>query len=97
MGAGEGGFDLHGDEREPFRRISHAGAWDPIQCTAFSGDSSRLFLGAQQNLQMRTYVDALSWSPDNRWLAAALEPLSEEGSHRGKAELAVFPMGPVDD
>ncbi|WP_413812294.1 hypothetical protein [Streptomyces sp. OE57] len=33
----------------------------------------------------------------NRWLAAALEPLSDEGFHRGKAELAVFPMGPVDD
>ncbi|MBL1120069.1 WD40 repeat domain-containing protein [Streptomyces sp. 110] len=164
-GAGEGGFDLHGDEREPFRRVSHAGEWDPIQCTAFSGDSSRLFLGAQQNLyvvdpatggvidkvddaserlftlasngdgsylavgsfsrklsylefresrphelcvwrmadkkiilgrQMRTYVDALSWSPDNRWLAAALEPLSDKGFHRGMAEVAVFPMGPVD-
>ncbi|MEU7317521.1 hypothetical protein [Streptomyces sp. NPDC007083] len=48
--AGEGGFDLHGTEREPYRRLSHAGEWDPIQCDAFSGDSSRLFLGAQENL-----------------------------------------------
>ncbi|MGW1373047.1 WD40 repeat domain-containing protein [Streptomyces sp. NPDC002446] len=48
--AGEGGFDLHGQEREPHRRLSHAGGWDPIQCHAFSGDSSRLFLGAQENL-----------------------------------------------
>ncbi|MBL1099195.1 WD40 repeat domain-containing protein [Streptomyces coffeae] len=164
--AGEGGFDLHGDEREPSRRLSHAGTWDPIQCTAFSGDSSRLFLGAQQNLyvvdpmagevidkvdhaskrlftlasnedgsylaigsfsrklsylefgqerphelcvwrmadkkiilgrQLRSYVDALSWSPDNRCLAAALEPLSKQSFHRGKTEVAIFPMGPVDD
>ncbi|MFF2845687.1 WD40 repeat domain-containing protein [Streptomyces sp. NPDC058001] len=50
-GTREGGFDLHGDEREPSRRLSHSGgSWDPIQCHAFSGDSSRLFLGAQQNL-----------------------------------------------
>ncbi|MFJ2202813.1 WD40 repeat domain-containing protein [Streptomyces violaceusniger] len=48
--ADEGGFDLHGEEREPYRRLSHAGDWDPIQCHAFSGDSSRLFLGAQKNL-----------------------------------------------
>ncbi|GAA3368081.1 hypothetical protein GCM10017744_082690 [Streptomyces antimycoticus] len=165
-GAGEGGFDVHGDEPEPSRRISHAGEWDPIQCTAFSGDSSRLFLGAQQNLyvvdpatgevidkvgdaskrlftlasngdgsylavgsfsrklgyldfreerphelcvwrmadkkiilgrQLRTYVDALSWSPDGRWLAAALEPLAKKGFHEGRTELAIFPMGPVDD
>ncbi|BBJ45455.1 hypothetical protein SSPO_081730 [Streptomyces antimycoticus] len=165
-GAGEGGFDVHGDEPEPSRRISHAGEWDPIQCTAFSGDSSRLFLGAQQNLyvvdpatgevidkvgdaskrlftlasngdgsylavgsfsrklgyldfreerphelcvwrmadkkiilgrQLRTYVDVLSWSPDGRWLAAALEPLAKKGFHEGRTELAIFPMGPVDD
>ncbi|QKW07565.1 WD40 repeat domain-containing protein [Streptomyces sp. NA04227] len=48
---GEGGYDLHGEEREPSRRVSHSdGAWDPIQCKTFSGDSSRLFLGAQENL-----------------------------------------------
>ncbi|MEU4846726.1 WD40 repeat domain-containing protein [Streptomyces gilvosporeus] len=49
-GAGEGGFDLHGQSREPSRPLSHAGGRDPIQCHAFSGDSSRLFLGAQENL-----------------------------------------------
>ncbi|WP_405677344.1 hypothetical protein OG292_22800 [Streptomyces sp. NBC_01511] len=48
--AGEGGFDLHEERREPYRRLSHAGKWDPIQCHAFSGDSSQLFLGAQRNL-----------------------------------------------
>lgn len=157
---------MHGDEPEPARRISHAGEWDPIQCTAFSGDSSRLFLGAQQNLyvvdpatgevidkvgdaserlftlgsngdgsylavgsfsrklgylgfrdrrphelcvwrmadkkiilgrQLRTYVDALSWAPDGRWLAAAPEPLAKEDFHEGSTELVIFPMGPVDD
>lgn len=48
--AGEGGVDLHGQAREPYRRLSHTGGRDPIQCHAFSGDSSRLFLGAQENL-----------------------------------------------
>ncbi|MFH8572440.1 WD40 repeat domain-containing protein [Streptomyces sp. NPDC017993] len=48
--AGEGGFDLHGEQGAPCRQLSHAGRWDPIQCRAFAGDSSRLFLGAQENL-----------------------------------------------
>ncbi|MFI6289382.1 WD40 repeat domain-containing protein [Streptomyces sp. NPDC051018] len=84
--AGEGGFDLHGQEREPYRRVSHAGAWDPIQCHTFAGDSSRLFLGAQQNLYVVApakgevvdkVIDAserlfkLASNPDGSYLAIA--------------------------
>ncbi|WP_406294735.1 WD40 repeat domain-containing protein [Embleya sp. NBC_00888] len=163
-GGAEGGYDLHPTEQSPHRRISHAGRWDPIQCTAFSGDGSRLFLGAQQNLytvdpatgevvdkvtdaserlfeiasnpdggylaigsfsrklsylvpsgerphelcvwrmadrkivmgrQLTTWVDALAWSPDGRWLVAAEEPLGKHSFH-GVSRIVVFPMGPTD-
>lgn len=85
-GAGEGGFDLVGEGKQADRRISHAGRWDPIQCHAFSGDGTRLFLGAQQNLYVvdpatAEVADAvpdasarlfdLASSPDGAYLAVA--------------------------
>ncbi|MFK4268346.1 WD40 repeat domain-containing protein [Streptomyces milbemycinicus] len=48
--ARDGGYDLLATERSPRRRVAHADSWDPIQCESFSGDGSRLFLGAQENL-----------------------------------------------
>ncbi|ADI07627.1 hypothetical protein SBI_04507 [Streptomyces bingchenggensis BCW-1] len=48
--ARDGGYDLLATERSPRRRVAHADSWDPIQCESFSGDDSRLFLGAQENL-----------------------------------------------
>lgn len=46
--------------------------------------------------QLTTYVHALAWPPDGRWLAATLQPLAEDGSNQGDEELAVFRMGPAD-
>lgn len=47
--------------------------------------------------QLTTYVDALAWSPDGRWLAAALEPTTEGSFNRGKTKLVIFPTGPADE
>jgi len=159
---GAGGYDLHGTNREPEPRAPLTEHGDPIQCHTFAADSSRLFLGTQQNLyiidteqhrlidkiadaserlfklasnptgtylaaagfsrklsylelgrhrpqelciwrtadrqiilghQLRAYVDALAWSPqDGRYLAAALEPTGQR-LHRGEGEIAVYRMG----
>ncbi|MFW5418495.1 PD40 domain-containing protein [Nocardiopsis sp. CNT-189] len=44
--------------------------------------------------QLDTYVEALAWSPDGRWLAALLEPTGD-GFNAGQTRLAVFRMGPT--
>ncbi|WP_171165235.1 WD40 repeat domain-containing protein [Streptomyces sp. I05A-00742] len=46
---------------------------------------------------LKTYVNGLAWSPDGRWLAAALEPTAMGSFNRGRTELVIFPMGPADE
>ncbi|GAA4633013.1 hypothetical protein GCM10023196_068860 [Actinoallomurus vinaceus] len=46
--------------------------------------------------QLTTYVNDLAWSPDGRWLAAAVEPVDEGSFSRGRTGLVVFGMGPAD-
>ncbi|WP_203858596.1 WD40 repeat domain-containing protein [Plantactinospora mayteni] len=75
-GAGEGGYDLLPTAHSPHRQVAHAGQWDPIQCEGFSGDGSRLFLGAQENLYVvdpatGEVVDTVLPAPERLFALAA--------------------------
>ncbi|MEU6034518.1 hypothetical protein ABZ801_03850 [Actinomadura sp. NPDC047616] len=47
--------------------------------------------------QLTTYVEALAWSPDGRWLAAILDPVDADSSVKGQSQLAIYRMDPRRD